>query len=171
MFYKEHFKTFLEAFVDEFYLKLKLILRTISYLTYICWEIDNFVIKSDIFRRFFICKNILKKFSCYHDNYFRYFMFGKYNGFCQQGEGFCMHVFSSCTISATRLYLKSPLSSLVLPLDSLATGKQITKLPFASQRIYYQSIFTVCVIKSLENDINNVHFEHLRRTRMLKELN
>ena len=65
----------------EFYLKLKLILRIISYLTYICWEIDNFVIKSDIFRRFFICKNIFKKLSCYHDNYFRYFMFGKYNGF------------------------------------------------------------------------------------------
>ena len=54
----------------EFYLKLKLILRIITYLTYICWEIDNFVIKSDIFRRFFICKNILKKLSCYHDNYF-----------------------------------------------------------------------------------------------------
>ena len=37
----------------EFYLKLKLILiRIITYLTYICWEIDNFVIKSDIFRRF-----------------------------------------------------------------------------------------------------------------------
>ena len=32
----------------EFYLKLKLILRIITYLTYICWEIDNFVIKSDI---------------------------------------------------------------------------------------------------------------------------
>ena len=57
----------------EFYLKLKLILRIISYLTYICLEIDNFVIKSDIFKRFFICKNILKKLSCYHDNYFRYF--------------------------------------------------------------------------------------------------
>jgi hypothetical protein len=49
-----------------------LILRIISYLTYIFWEIDNFVIKSDIFRRFFICKNILEKLSCYHDNYFRY---------------------------------------------------------------------------------------------------
>jgi hypothetical protein len=67
--------------VVEFYLKLKLILRIISYLTYICWEIDNFVIRSDIFKRFFICKNVLKKLSCYHDNYFRYFMFGKYNGF------------------------------------------------------------------------------------------
>jgi hypothetical protein len=38
--------------VVEFYLKLKLILRIITYLTYICWEIYNFVIKSDIFRRF-----------------------------------------------------------------------------------------------------------------------
>ena len=46
----------------EFYLKLKLILRIITFLTYICWEIDNFVIKSDIFRRFFICKNILKNY-------------------------------------------------------------------------------------------------------------
>ena len=70
-----------------FYLKLKLILRIISYLTYICWEIDNFVIKSDIFKRFFICiKNILKKLSFYHDNYFRYFMFGKYNGFVSKAR-------------------------------------------------------------------------------------
>ena len=76
----------------EFYLKLKLILRIISYLTYICWEIDNFVIKSDIFRRFFIFKNILKKLSCYHDNYFRYFMFGKYNGFVSKARvSACMY--------------------------------------------------------------------------------
>ena len=39
------FKTFCEAFVVEFYLKLRLILRIITYLTYICWEINNFVIK------------------------------------------------------------------------------------------------------------------------------
>jgi hypothetical protein len=73
--------------------KLKLILRIISYLTYICWEIDNFVIKSDIFKRFFICiKNILKKLSCYHDNYFRYFMFGKYNGFVSKARvSACMY--------------------------------------------------------------------------------
>ena len=76
----------------EFYLKLKLILRIISYLTYICWEIDNFVIKSDIFKRFFLCKNILKKLSCYHDNYFRYFMFGKYNGFVSKARvSACMY--------------------------------------------------------------------------------
>ena len=76
----------------EFYLKLRLILRIITYLTYICWEINNFVIKSDIFRRFFICKNILKKLSCYHDNYFRYFMFGKYNGFVSKARvSACMY--------------------------------------------------------------------------------
>ena len=76
----------------EFYLKLKLILRKITYLTYICWEIDNFVIKSDIFRRFFICKNILKKLSCYHDNNFGYFMFGKYNGFVSKARvSACMY--------------------------------------------------------------------------------
>ena len=58
---KEHFKAFCEAFAVECYLKLKLILRIITYLTYICLEIDNFVIKSDIFRGFFICKNILTR--------------------------------------------------------------------------------------------------------------
>jgi hypothetical protein len=57
-----------------------------------CWEIDNFVIKSDTFRRFFICKNILKKLSCYHDNYFRYFMFGKYNRFVSKARvSACMY--------------------------------------------------------------------------------
>ena len=85
-------KPFCEAFVVEFYLKLRLILRIIIYLTYICWEINNFVIKSDVFRRFFICKNILKNLSCYHDNYFRYFMFGKYNGFVSKARvSACMY--------------------------------------------------------------------------------
>jgi hypothetical protein len=57
-----------------------------------CWEIDNFVIKSDIFRLFFICKNILKKLSCYHDNNFKYFMFGKYNGFVSKARvSACMY--------------------------------------------------------------------------------
>ena len=36
IFIKEHFKTFCEAFVVEFYFNLKLILRIIIYLTYIC---------------------------------------------------------------------------------------------------------------------------------------
>jgi hypothetical protein len=89
-FIKNTLKTFCEVFVIEFYLKLKLILRIITYLTYICCEIDNFVIKSDILRRFFICKNILIKLSCYHDNYFRYFMFGKYNGFVSKARVFCI---------------------------------------------------------------------------------
>jgi hypothetical protein len=49
-------------------------------------------VKSDIFRRFFICKNILKKLSCYHDNYSRYFMFGKYNGFVSKARASaCMY--------------------------------------------------------------------------------
>ena len=52
----------------------------------VCWEINNFVMKSDSFRRFFICKNILKKLSCYHDNCFRYFMFGKYIGFVSKAR-------------------------------------------------------------------------------------
>ena len=90
--YKEHVNTFCEAFVVEFYLKLKLILHIKIYLTYICLEIDNVVIKSDIFRGFFICKNILKKSSCYHDNNFRYFMFGKYNGFVSKARiSACMY--------------------------------------------------------------------------------
>jgi hypothetical protein len=46
----------------------------------------NFVIQSEFL-------GILKKLLCYHENYFKYFTFGKYNGFV--GEGFCMHVFSS----------------------------------------------------------------------------
>jgi hypothetical protein len=43
-----------------------------------------------IFRRFFICKNILKKLLCYHDNYFKYFTFGKYNGFVARVSA-CMY--------------------------------------------------------------------------------
>ena len=76
----------------EFYLKLKLVLRIITYLTYICWEIDKLVIKSDVFRRFFICKNIPKKLSCYHHNYFRYFMVEKYNRFVSKARvSACMY--------------------------------------------------------------------------------
>jgi hypothetical protein len=42
-------------------------------------------------------KNVLKKLSCYHDNYFKYFIFGKYIVFVSKARGFCMHVFSSLT--------------------------------------------------------------------------
>ena len=55
--------TFCEAFVVDFYIKLKLIiiLRIITYLAYIyIWEIDHFVIKSDILGGFFNFKTILK---------------------------------------------------------------------------------------------------------------
>jgi hypothetical protein len=42
--------------------------------------------------QFFICKNILKKISCYHDNYFIYFMFGKCNGFVSKARvSACMY--------------------------------------------------------------------------------
>ena len=77
---------FCDAFVVEFYLKLKPMLRIITYLTYICWEIDNFVIKSDIFRRFvrIFLKNYRVTMTTSHVR--------KIQWFCQQGEGFCMHV-------------------------------------------------------------------------------
>jgi homogentisate 1,2-dioxygenase len=39
-------------------------------------------------------ENILK-LACYHDNYFKYFMVRKYNGFVSKARGFRMHVFSS----------------------------------------------------------------------------
>ena len=60
------------------------------------WEIDNFVIKRDlklknplkILGNFSILKTFL---SCYHKNYFKYLMFGKYNGFASKARGFCMH--------------------------------------------------------------------------------
>jgi hypothetical protein len=91
-FIKNTLKRFAKRLWLNFTVKLKLILRIISYLTYKCWEIDNFVIKSDIFRRFFICKNILNKLSCYHDNNFKYFMFGKYNGFVSKARvSACMY--------------------------------------------------------------------------------
>jgi hypothetical protein len=46
--------------VVEFYIKVKLILRIIKYLAYIyVWEIDNFVIKSDIWGHVFNLKAIL----------------------------------------------------------------------------------------------------------------
>jgi hypothetical protein len=45
------------------------------------WEIDTFLIKSDIFGDFPNLKIFLMKLSCYPDNYFTYFLFGKYIGF------------------------------------------------------------------------------------------
>jgi hypothetical protein len=54
------------------------------------------------FRRFFICKNILKKLSCYHDNYFRHFMFGKYNGFVSKARvSACMYFLVLILICST----------------------------------------------------------------------
>jgi hypothetical protein len=39
-----------------------------------------------ICNRELIYKHILKKISCYHDNHFRHFMFGKYNGFVNKAR-------------------------------------------------------------------------------------
>ena len=46
----------------EFYLKLKLILRIITYLTYKCWEIDNFVIKVILLGNFSFVRIFLKNY-------------------------------------------------------------------------------------------------------------
>jgi hypothetical protein len=40
---------------------------------------------------FLFVKIFLTKLSSYHDNYCKYFMFGKYNGFVCKAKGFCMH--------------------------------------------------------------------------------
>jgi hypothetical protein len=57
-------------------------------------EIDHFVIKSNIFRGLSILKIFLIKLSCYHDNYIKYFMFEKYNGFVSKARvSACMHVY------------------------------------------------------------------------------
>ena len=50
------------------------------------WEIDNFVINRDIFRDFSIVKIFLVTLSCYHDDYFKYLMFEKYNGFVSNAK-------------------------------------------------------------------------------------
>ena len=57
------------------------------------WGIDNFIIKGD----FLFVKIFLTKLLCYHDNYFKYFIFGKYHGFVSKARGFFMRVFSSCS--------------------------------------------------------------------------
>jgi hypothetical protein len=48
--------------VVEFYLKFKLILRIITYLTYKCWEIDNFVIKVILLGNFSFVRIFLKNY-------------------------------------------------------------------------------------------------------------
>jgi hypothetical protein len=57
------------------------------------WEIDKFLIKTVILLGdFSILKIFLIKLSCYHDNYFKYFMFGKYNGFVSKASvSACMY--------------------------------------------------------------------------------
>jgi hypothetical protein len=107
---KNTLKAFCEAFVVEFYLKLKLILRIITYLTYKCWEIDNFVVKLKvIFLGYFSFVRIfLKKY--------RVTMTTTLDTSCSENamvlsarRGFCMHVFSSIyniTVFITGLRIK-----------------------------------------------------------------
>ena len=46
--------------------------------------------------------DILKNLSCYHDNYFKYFTFGKYNGFVSEARvSACMH---ACMYFLVRIY-------------------------------------------------------------------
>jgi hypothetical protein len=85
---------FFKSFVVEFYLKLRLILRIITYLTYTCWEINNFVIKSDILGDFSFVRIFLKNYRVTMTTTLELHV-RKIQWFCQQGEGFCMHVFSS----------------------------------------------------------------------------
>jgi hypothetical protein len=80
--------------VVEFYLKLRLILRIITYLTYIYWEFNNFVIKSDILGDFSFVRIFLKNYRVTMTTTLELHV-RKIQWFCQQGEGFCMHVFSS----------------------------------------------------------------------------
>jgi hypothetical protein len=51
---------------------------------------------------FSFAKIFLTKLLSYYDNYFKYFMFGKYNGFVSKASGFCMHVFSSLNLIIER---------------------------------------------------------------------
>ena len=74
----EHFKTFCEAFVVEFYIKLKLILRIITYLAYMFGKLIILLLKVIFWGDFSILKLFLK-LSCYHDNYFQFFIFRKHN--------------------------------------------------------------------------------------------
>ena len=57
--------------------------------------IDNFVTKSDMFEGwgdFSILKLFLIKLSCYHDNYFQYFMFELHNDFVSKARvSACMY--------------------------------------------------------------------------------
>jgi hypothetical protein len=53
------------------------------YLTYkYVWEIEKGIFLGDVS----ILKTFLMKISCYHDNYFKNFMFGKYYGFVSKAR-------------------------------------------------------------------------------------
>jgi hypothetical protein len=56
------------------------------------------------FWHFSFVKIFLTKLSCYHDNYFKYFMFGKYNGFVSKARvSACMYFLVYCRFEVDNL--------------------------------------------------------------------
>jgi hypothetical protein len=131
-------------------LKLKLILHIISYLTYICWEIDNFVIKSDIFRRFFICKNILKKLSYYHDNCSRYFMFGKYNGFVSKARVSARMYFLVINDSTKKCFSLGPLVLSKQTFIYMSHHRTCSQVVFEKAKLQLQTN-NICWTRTIDN--------------------
>ena len=76
---------------------------------------------------FSFVKIFLTKLSCYHDNYFKYFMFGKYNGFVSKARGVCMHVSSSTLYVLPRIGIETessgkPSAVVIFLLSSTSLG-------------------------------------------------
>jgi hypothetical protein len=60
------------------------------------------MVRDCILGDFSFVKIFLTKLSCYHDNFFKYFMFGKYNGFVSKAMGNLVPRFKKRTLG-TRL--------------------------------------------------------------------
>jgi hypothetical protein len=77
--------------------KFKLIYITYNNILniYMFGELNILQLKVIFLGDFSYVKIFLTQLSCYHDNNFKYFMLGKYNGLVSKARGFCMHVFSS----------------------------------------------------------------------------
>jgi hypothetical protein len=92
-FIKNIFKRFAKRLWLNLTLGLNWSLYAYNNIPNIVWEIDNFVIKSDIFRGFFNYKNVLNKIIVLPwQLYFKFFMFGKYNGFISKARvAACMY--------------------------------------------------------------------------------
>ena len=80
-----------------------------------------------LIRGFFNFKNILNKLSCYHDNYFKYFMFGEYNTFASKAKGFCMQYFLFIVNSKTQGFNIIIITSNTFPLITIAVTEAYQK--------------------------------------------